>query len=120
MGEPARGWARRLVAVFQPHRYTRLSKLMAGFATAFNQADVLVTTEIYPAGEEPIPGVTGRKLFEEIRQFGHKEVYYEPDLAAIPAVVEKLASPGDIIIFLGAGNIYKAIPPLIQKLGAKA
>ena len=67
-----RGWTRRLVAVFQPHRYTRLAHLMNEFATSFNQADVLVLTEIYPAGESPIPGVTGRALYDEIRRFGHK------------------------------------------------
>jgi UDP-N-acetylmuramate--alanine ligase len=111
-----RGWPRRVVAVFQPHRYTRLAHLRSEFARSFNQADVLVLTEIYPAGEEPIPGVTGRALFEDVQQFGHKDVHFEPDLKKIPGALLKIVRPGDIVIFLGAGNITKAVPEFIQKL----
>ena len=114
-----RGWPRRVVAVFQPHRYTRLSRLMTAFATAFNQADVLVLTEIYPAGEEPITGVTGRALYEEVRQFGHKQVYFEPDLKKLPAVLKKIVASGDIVLVLGAGNINRTIPEIIAVLEAK-
>jgi UDP-N-acetylmuramate--alanine ligase len=115
-----RGWTRRIVAVFQPHRYTRLSKLMTQFATSFNQADVLVVTEIYPAGEDAIAGVSGRVLFEEIRQFGHKHVCYEAEARRIPALLEKLAAPNDMIIVLGAGNINRIIPDIIAKLEARS
>jgi UDP-N-acetylmuramate--alanine ligase len=114
-----RGWDRRVVAVFQPHRYTRLSKLMTSFATAFNQADVLVLTEIYPAGEDPIPGVTGRALYEEVRQFGHKQVHFEPDLKRIGALLQTILQPGDIVLVLGAGNVNKTIPDIIAKLEAR-
>jgi len=114
-----RGWPRRVLAVFQPHRYTRLARLMNDFATSFNQADVLVITEIYPAGEEAIPNVSGRALYEEIQQFGHKDVYFEADMKKIPSLLKKIARPGDIVIFLGAGNIYKVIPEFIKKLEAK-
>jgi len=114
-----RGFARRVVAVFQPHRYTRLSKLMTEFATAFNQADVLVLTEIYPAGEDPIPGVTGRALYEEVRQFGHRNVVFEPDLKGIGAVLKEILVPGDIVLVLGAGNINKTIPDIIAMLEAR-
>jgi UDP-N-acetylmuramate--alanine ligase len=111
-----RGWMRRIVAVFQPHRYSRLSALMKEFATSFNQADVLITTEIFAAGEKPIEGVSGKVLFEEIQQFGHKSVYYEPDLKKVPALTAKLVLPKDIIIVMGAGSIYKSIPEIIKKL----
>ncbi|OGD21080.1 MAG: UDP-N-acetylmuramate--L-alanine ligase [Candidatus Aminicenantes bacterium RBG_16_63_16] len=114
------GWSRRLVVVFQPHRYTRLSKLMKTFATAFNQADVLVTTEVYPAGEAPIPGVTGRALFSEIQQFGHKSVHFEPDLKKIPALIAKIAGPNDLIIIQGAGNINRIVPEIIAALEEKS
>jgi UDP-N-acetylmuramate--alanine ligase len=114
-----RGFSRRVVAVFQPHRYTRLSKLMTEFATAFNQADVLVLTEIYPAGEDPIPGVTGRALYEEVRQFGHRNVVFEPDLKGIGAVLKEILVPGDIVLVLGAGNINKTIPDIIAGLEAR-
>jgi len=114
-----RGWPRRVLAVFQPHRYTRLSHLMNEFATSFNQADVLFITEIYAAGEEPIPQATGRALYESIKQFGHKNVHFEPDMKDLPSRLRKLARTGDIIIVLGAGNIYKIIPDLIKKLEAE-
>jgi UDP-N-acetylmuramate--alanine ligase len=114
-----RGWERRLVAVFQPHRYTRTHHLMDDFARSFNQADVLVLTEIYPAGETPIPGVTGKSLYEEIVRFGHKDVHFEPDASRLPAKVAELALPGDIIIVLGAGNINRIVPELLTRLEAK-
>jgi UDP-N-acetylmuramate--alanine ligase len=111
-----RGWERRVVAVFQPHRYTRLSHLMKAFATSFNQADVVIVTEVYPAGEPPIPGVSGKLLYEEIVQFGHKEAYFEADPARVPAFVARIARPNDIILVLGAGNITRTIPAIIAGL----
>ena len=114
-----RGWMRRIVAVFQPHRYSRLSALMKEFATSFNQADVLIMTEIFAAGETPIEGISGRVLFEEIKQFGHKSVYYEPDFKKVPALTAKLVLPKDMIIIMGAGSIYKSIPEIIKRLGGR-
>ncbi len=114
------GWKRRVVAVFQPHRYTRLSHLMSSFATAFNQADVLVVTEVYPAGETPIPGVTGKALYEAIVELGHKQACFEPDPARIPELIAGLAKPNDIILVLGAGNINRTIPGIIEKLEARS
>ena len=114
-----RGWQRRVVAAFQPHRYTRLSHLMNEFATSFNQADVVVITEIYPAGEEPIPNISGAALYERIKQVGHKNVHFEADLTKLPALLKKLVIRGDMVLFLGAGNIYKAIPDFIKKMEAK-
>jgi UDP-N-acetylmuramate--alanine ligase len=92
---------------------------MTQFATSFNQADVLVVTEIYPAGEDPIPGASGEALFEEIRQFGHKRVCFEADTKKIPALLEKIAAPNDMIIVLGAGNINRIIPDVIARLEAR-
>jgi UDP-N-acetylmuramate--alanine ligase len=114
-----RGWPRRLVVVFQPHRYTRLSLLMDSFATAFNQADVLVVTEVYPAGETPIAGVTGRALYEAVRQFGHKNVHFEPNLKKLPPLVRRLVRPGDIVLAQGAGNITKIVPEIVAVLEEK-
>ncbi|MFQ6069300.1 MAG: UDP-N-acetylmuramate--L-alanine ligase [Candidatus Aminicenantales bacterium] len=114
-----RGWARRVLAVFQPHRYSRLSYLMKRFATSFNQADVLIVTEIYPASEAPIPNVTGRRLFEEIEKFGHKNVYFEPEMTKIPAMVAEMARSEDLVIIMGAGSIYKIIPQIIKSLEEK-
>ena len=115
-----RGWDRRLVVVFQPHRYTRLSHLMKEFATSFNQADVLVLTEVYPAGETPIPGISGKTLHEEVEQFGHHNAHFEPDLKAVPALVGRIAKPGDIILILGAGNVARIVPDIIAGLEVNA
>lgn len=111
------GWPRRrLIAVFQPHRFTRLAHLKEEFATAFNQADALVLTEVYPAGEDPIPGVDGRALYEEVVRFGHKDVQFAPDPRQIPARLGEIVRPGDIIVVLGAGNINRIIPDIIGLL----
>jgi len=113
------GWGRRVIAVFQPHRYSRLSYLMKSFATSFNQADILVVTEIFPAGESPIPNITGQRLYEEIEKFGHKNVYFEPNMKKIPALVGKIVKPEDMILVLGAGNIYQIIPDIIKSVEEK-
>lgn len=111
-----RGWKRRRVVVFQPHRFSRLSLLMESFAAAFTDADVLITTEIYAAGEKSIAGVSGRVLYQEIKQSGHKNVFFEHNMKNIPPLVGKVAQSGDLILVLGAGNIYKIIPDIIKTL----
>lgn len=111
-----RGFPRRLMVVFQPHRYTRLSLLMKNFATAFNQADVLVITEVYPAGEPPIPGVTGQALYEAISAHGHRNVHFEPNMKKIPSLVGRMAEREDIVLVLGAGNINRTVPEIIAQL----
>ena len=111
-----RGWKRRRVVVFQPHRFSRLSLLMKSFAAAFIDADVLITTEIYAAGEKHIAGVSGRALYQEIKQSGHKNVFFEHNMKNIPPLVGKVAQSGDLILVLGAGNIYKIIPDIIKTL----
>jgi len=114
-----KGWPRRIIAIFQPHRYSRLFLLMKEFGTAFNEADILIITEIYPAGENPIAGVSGKALYKEILQFGHKNIYFEQDLKKIPSIVGKLALQKDMIIVMGAGNISSVIPGIIERLGRK-
>lgn len=111
-----KGWSQRVVAVFQPHRYTRLSLLMKSFATSFNQADVLIISEVYPAGEKPVEGISGRALFEEVEQFGHKNIFFESEMNKIPSLIKKIAEPGDMILVLGAGNINRIIPDIIKTL----
>jgi UDP-N-acetylmuramate--alanine ligase len=119
LGAAKGGWGRRIVAVFQPHRFTRLSKLLPRFAEAFEDADVVIVTEVYPGGVEPIPGATGRALFEEMRRRGHPAIQYEPDLARVPEAVAEAVRPGDIVIVLGAGNINRTIPEIIRRLEDK-
>ena len=110
------GWDRRIVAVFQPHRFSRLSFLMKEFGMAFNQADVLIITEIFSAGEAPIPGVTGEILCDEIRKFGHKHIHFEPDMKNIPSLIKELVKPKDLVLIMGAGSISSIIPEIIKEL----
>lgn len=102
------GWDRRVVLVFQPHRYTRTRDLFDDFVTAFNDADTLILTDIYPAGEKEIEGITGEKLFEEIERHGHRDVSFVPDRNNLPAFLREKARAGDMVITMGAGNIWEA------------
>jgi UDP-N-acetylmuramate--alanine ligase len=114
-----RGWRRRVVALFQPHRYTRTKALFDEFLTAFYEADVLVITDIYPAGEEEIEGVHARNLFEGIREHGHRDVHYISDKNKILQHLLRTIIPGDLVITLGAGDIYRVGEDLIEELGRK-
>jgi UDP-N-acetylmuramate--alanine ligase len=110
------GWGRRVVVVFQPHRYTRTRDLFADFCTAFYQADVLVVTDIYPAGEAPIAGVTAQALAAAIREHGHRDATYAESREAAVERVAKTARPGDMVITLGAGDVWKVGAALLERL----
>ena len=109
-------WERRLVVIFQPHRYTRTRDLFKDFLSAFNQADILVLTDIYPAGEDPLPGVKTETLFQGIKKHGHKQVHYFPRKEKIVDHILKLLNPGDVVITLGAGDIWQVGEQLQHKL----
>lgn len=96
---------RRIVAAFQPHRYSRTRALMEAFGRAFFQADVVVVTDIYPAGEPPIPGLTGQTMADNLQQHGQREVHYVPRLEELPAFLGDLTRPGDVLMTFGAGSI---------------
>lgn len=107
----------RVIAVFQPHRYTRTEKLFSDFPDAFSSADVIVATDIYSAGENPIPGITGKLLFEKIAEKnGGKKLAYIPRLLEIPPYIIKIARKGDAIVFLGAGDITIAAKETVKLL----
>jgi len=108
-------WERRLIVIFQPHRYTRTRDLFKDFLSAFNQADLLLITDIYPAGEDPLPGVKAENLFYGIREHGHKHVYYHAKKEKIVEHLLKLLKPGDVVITLGAGDIWQLGEQLLQK-----
>jgi len=107
---------RRIVAVFQPHLYSRTRDFMDAFARAFFNADVLVVTDVYGAREEPIEGVSGKALADRAAQYGHRSVHYEPSLDALPDRVRDLAEPGDVVLMLGAGDIWRASRALVDRL----
>ncbi|MCU0331732.1 MAG: UDP-N-acetylmuramate--L-alanine ligase [Candidatus Kapabacteria bacterium] len=103
-----RGWQRRIVAVFQPHTYSRTRDFADDFALSFDDADVLVLTDVYPAREEPIAGVDGAMLADKTRATGHRHVHYVQDKAALPEALAELLQPGDLLITMGAGDVWKA------------
>jgi UDP-N-acetylmuramate--alanine ligase len=118
--EAARGCHfERILVLFQPHRYSRTKHLWDEFCRAFNQADMLVLTDIYSAGEQPIPGVTGKALADAIRAAGHKEVVYHGSMQSGIEELLRAARPGDAILTIGAGNVSRAPGELAILLGAK-
>ena len=107
---------RRRFVLFQPHRYTRTQALFEDFTTAFYQSDVLIVTEIYAASEPVIPGVHAEKLTTAIQKHGHGNVRYFPDhLALVPSLVEEVRE-GDVVLTLGAGNIWQTGEELLKRL----
>jgi len=110
------GWNRRIIAVFQPHLYSRTRDFYEDFGRSFFDADVLIVTDIYPAREEPIPGVTGELVVNAARSFGHRQVIYLPNKEEVADYLFKIVRNGDMVITMGAGDIWKAGEALIKKL----
>ena len=111
------GWPdRRLVVVFQPHRYTRTRALFDEFTRAFYQSDLLVVLPIYPAGEAPIEGVDGVGLYEGIRAHGHKDAVYVDGIDPAVEMLAETTKSGDIVLTLGAGNVWQAGELLLERL----
>ncbi len=109
----------KVIAIVQPHRYTRLANLFEDFCTCFNDADHVVVAEIYAAGEPPIEGINRDALVEGLRTRGHRSVIALPDAASLPRIVAELAAPGDMVVCLGAGSITNwahALPEELQRL----
>jgi UDP-N-acetylmuramate--alanine ligase len=109
-------WKRPLTVIFQPHRYSRTRDLFDDFVTAFDGADRLVLTEIYGAGEDPIPEVTSEALYQAIKRKGHVDVEFIPDKTHIAKQLSEKLVPGDVALTLGAGDIYKVGEALVEAL----
>jgi UDP-N-acetylmuramate--alanine ligase len=104
------------VAVFQPHRYTRTRDLYDKFVTSFNQADLLIITTLYGAGEEPIPGVDSKSLYQGIRDHGHRAVHFCPSKEDIISLLLDEMRPGDLVLTLGAGDIHVVGTELLKRI----
>ena len=107
--------SRRIVAIFQPHTYTRTSDFYKEFAMAFQYADIVYITDIYPAREKPIAGVTGELIVNEAIKNGINNVYYVPNKEDIPEIILNNLTPIDIVITIGAGDIWKIGEEIISK-----
>lgn len=114
-----RGWNRRLVAVFQPHLYSRTRDFALEFGRSFLNSDIFICTDVYPAREKPIEGITGQLIADAAKKFGHKNIYYEPDKTKVPDLLKKIYKKGDIIITLGAGDIWKFGEKFVELVKAK-
>ena len=118
--EAARGCGyKRLLVLFQPHRYTRTQYLFEDFRRSFNQADILVITDIYSAGEAPIAGITGERLAEAVSSAGHKNVVYSSTLQGGIEFMLREARPGDAVLTIGAGSVGRVTEELAMLLGSR-
>ncbi|MEN8257775.1 MAG: UDP-N-acetylmuramate--L-alanine ligase [Thermodesulfobacteriota bacterium] len=107
---------RRAVVLFQPHRYSRTQALFKEFCTAFHAADMLILTEIYPASEQPIEGVNSASLASAIKERGQREVHLTETVDDLPKVALPMLLEGDVVVTLGAGNVYRAGEELLRLL----
>ena len=110
------GWDRRVIAVFQPHLYTRTRDFAVDFGVSFKDADVLIVTDIYGAREQPIAGVSGELIVAAAHKAGHPEVTYIADKTQIIPELQRLCQSGDMVITLGAGDIWKTARDFYQHL----
>ncbi len=109
----------KLIVAFQPHRYSRTEALFQEFAVSFGLADVVLVTDIYAAGERPVPGVDGSTVAHAIRRSGHPDVRYEADKDNLPERLRELIEPDSIVLTLGAGDIWRAGDALIKQGGCR-
>jgi UDP-N-acetylmuramate--alanine ligase len=109
-------WKRPLTVIFQPHRYSRTRDLFQDFLTAFEGADRLILTEIYAAGEDLIPGATSDVLYQAIKRKGHQEVEFIADKSRIATQLADRLVSGDVVLTLGAGDIYEVGEALVEAL----
>jgi UDP-N-acetylmuramate--alanine ligase len=117
--QQAKGEQGKIIAVMQPHRYSRLQSLFGDFCTAFNDADSVIVSDVYAAGEQPIENINRDALVEGLRAHGHRDVYALPDPKDLAAMVADIAQPGDYVICLGAGTISQwayALPAELEAL----
>jgi UDP-N-acetylmuramate--alanine ligase len=109
----------KVVAVVQPHRFTRLRDLFEEFCGCFNDADVVIVSDVYTAGEAPIEGVNRDALVEGLRRYGHRHALALPVVADLPMMIARDARPGDVVVLLGAGDITSwayALPAQLDEL----
>ncbi len=114
------GWKKRVVAVFQPHRYSRTQALFDDFLTAFYQADKVIVTDVYAAGETQVEGADAEALADGIRDHGHRDVSYCATLEEATALLAEQVEPGDMVITLGAGNVNQVCDLLSEKMRGKS
>lgn len=101
------GWNRRIIAVFQPHLFSRTKEFYKEFAKAFMSCDILIISDVYPAREKPIKGVSGKLIYNEAKSIGHKNIFYLPELDKLEPFLDSIIKENDMIITMGAGTIWR-------------
>ena len=110
---------RRLVVLFQPHRYSRTEALFDEFARSFYDAEAVLLTDIYAASEEPLPGVSAERLAREIERYGHRNARYVGGLEEAKIALMQAARPGDLVLTLGAGSVWRVGEEFLAQMGAR-
>jgi UDP-N-acetylmuramate--alanine ligase len=110
---------KRMIIIFQPHRFTRTRDQLANFAPSLENGDVVLINDIYPAGERPLKGVSAKAIYDDLLKRGNCEPYYIPDKAEIPSKVKEIYRPGDLIVHLGAGDIWQIARRVLEEIGDK-
>ncbi len=109
-----KGWGKKVICIFQPHTYTRTQEMAEEFGMSFDNADKLIVTDVYPARELPIEGVTGELIAIAAKNYGHRNVEYVPDKDNLKSVLDKLIDEEYVILTVGAGNIFKFAELLVN------
>ena len=110
------GWKQRLICIFQPHLFSRTRDFYIDFANAFQESDIVIVTDIYQARETPIPGITAELIISSAKEMGHNHVEYIPDQTQVAARLSELATDNDMIITMGAGNIWRQCERIYEAL----
>ena len=116
LGAAKSGWDHRIIAIFQPHLFTRTRDFYKDFALAFQQSDILIVTDIYPAREEPLEGITAKIIADEAEKLGHGHIEFIANQNNIPARLKDISQPNDMIITMGAGNIWRQCEGIYEAL----
>jgi len=101
------GWNSRIISVFQPHLFTRTRDFYKDFSKSLLKSDIVIVTDIYPAREKPIKNVDSSMITKELIKSGHENTHYIPDSLSLPILIKKITCPNDIILIMGAGNIWR-------------
>ncbi len=110
------GWNNRIISIFQPHLFTRTRDFYKDFAKSFIKSDIVIITDIYPAREKPIKGVDSQLIIKELSKLGHKKTYYVGDPLSLPLFIKKLKLKNDIVLVMGAGNIWRICDNIYQEI----
>ena len=111
-----KGWDKRVIAVFQPHLFSRTRDFYKEFAEALNESDIVFVTDVYPAREQPIAGISGEIICDALKKMNHQKVYYVAEKTNLSAEIEKILQPNDMVITIGAGDIFKVGNQIIENL----